>query len=148
MLLISIHLHLISSRRFLVLWLNVFRLWAEFLCLMKYQDAVYETKLCEQDTCVLIMELVGVCLTLTEQVSSHTRQRCPLYQVQRRPDIDRLFYRISCWVSVNYCYLVADFKLRRLEINLDQTVEIHKKNVDHKVLTPVTTYMFTRCSEY
>ena len=78
---------------------------------MKFQEAVYETKLCEQDTYVLIMEVAGICLTVTEQMSSHNRQRFPPYEVQRRAYIDALFYRISCWVSLSYCYLMADFKL-------------------------------------
>jgi len=45
---------------------------------MKFQEAVYETKLCEQVTSVLAIEVAGICLTLTEPVLSHARQRCPL----------------------------------------------------------------------
>jgi len=33
-------------------------------------------------------------------------------------------------------------------ILLDQTVEMHKNNLDRKVLTPVTIHTVTRCSEY
>jgi hypothetical protein len=120
-----VHLHLIFCRRLLALWLKVFRLWPEFLCLMKFQEAVYEIILCKQDTSVLFMEVADTCLTLTEPVSSHNRQRFPQFQVQRRGHIDALFYSISCWVSLSYCYLMADFKLWRLEIvcqiNLGET---------------------------
>jgi len=45
---------------------------------MKFQEAVYDPKLYEQVTSVLVMEVAGICLTLTEPVSSHARQRCPL----------------------------------------------------------------------
>jgi len=35
-----------------------------------------------------------------------------------------------------------------IHIKLYQTVEIHKNNLDRKVLTPVTIHTVTRCSEY
>ena len=67
-----------------------------------------------------------------------TRQRCPLYQVQCRAQIDRLFYSVLCWFSLSCCYRVADFELQRLEIfwkiNFDQTVGIHKNNLHCKGL--------------
>jgi hypothetical protein len=37
---------------------------------------------------------------------------------------------------------------RIIYILLDQTIEIHKNNLDRKVLTPVITHTVTRCSEY
>jgi len=61
-----------------------------------------------------------------------------MYQVQSRVEINTLFYSVLFWLFISFCYIVADFKLLRLETlctkNVDQIVGIHKNNVDHKGL--------------
>ena len=61
-----------------------------------------------------------------------------LYQVHCQAQIDTLFYSVVCWFSISFCYLVATFDLWKLEIfwkiNMDQTVGIHKNNLDCKSL--------------
>lgn len=42
---------------------------------------------------------------------STTLSAVPVQQVQRRDQIDWIFYSISCCFALRYCYLMADFKL-------------------------------------
>jgi len=91
---------------------------------------------------------------LPVQMSSHPRQHFPLFQVQFRVTFDSVFRRTSsnvelklaCYFtefnfvfSLTSCYLVAAFQLCEIEIfwkiNLDQTVQIHNNNLDHKGFT-------------
>ena len=52
-------------------------------------------------------------LTIISPVSSHTRQRLPLYQVQCRAQIYTLFYSVFCWFSPSsFCLLAAFEKMK------------------------------------
>ena len=55
--------------------------------------------------------LLCSCLTVMGPVSSHTRQRFPLFTVQCRAQIDTLFYSVLHWYSLSSCYLVAAFEV-------------------------------------
>jgi hypothetical protein len=76
--------------------------------------------------------------TLIGPMSSQTRLLFSLYQVQCRARIDTLFYSVLSWFFLSSCCLVANFELWKLGIfwkmNLDQTVENHKHNLDSEVL--------------
>jgi len=69
-------------------------------------------------------------------MSSYNRQCFLLYLVIYRAHIDTLFYDDIRWFYLSCCHLVAACKLWISEtffkINLDQTAEIHKKNLDRK----------------
>ena len=76
-------------------------------------------------------------LTLIGPMLSCTRQRIPMYQVQRRTQIDTLFYTVLWCVFLSSCRIMSVFKIGKLEtfwkINLDQNVRIHN-NLNCKVL--------------
>jgi hypothetical protein len=44
-------------------------------------------------------------------MSSLTRRRFPLYQAQRRTQIDTLFYSLLYWFSISFWQLAPTFKL-------------------------------------
>lgn len=92
--------------------------------------------------------LVALVLNLTGLLSSHTRQRSPLYEVQCRVHIDT---KLRCFMSVwrkLFCPLAA-FDLSRLRIcwiiNLDQTTDMNNNNLESKRL--ILGFMGCRCTD-
>ena len=67
-------------------------------------------------------------------MSSHIRQRVPLYQVQYLAHIDVLFYILLFWFFLSSCHIMAALELWILEllckINLNYTTGVHKNNLD------------------
>jgi hypothetical protein len=77
------------------------------------------------------------------QMSIQTRQRCPLYQNKCRAQIDMLLYSYFTLVFPKLLCLVTAFDIWTLEIfrkiNLEQSVGIHKNNLDCKGLCILIT---------
>ena len=90
----------------------------------------------------LTMLSIAKIISLIGTMSSRTRHRFSLYQVHCRAQIDKIFYSVVYWFSLHYSHhLMAAFELWRSEIfwkiNLHQTVEIQKKNLDPRKIYSV-----------
>jgi hypothetical protein len=84
-------------------------------------------------------------LTLISPMFSSMWQCFLLYQVQCHTLVNTIFYSVLCWFSLHSLYHVATVELWRLEsfweINMDQTVEINKNNLDYKGLIKICRYL-------
>jgi len=70
-------------------------------------------------------------------MSSHTRERFPLYHDECRAQLDMLLYSVLCWFFLSFCHAMVAFEFLNLgiffKINLEQTVGTNNNNVHCKV---------------